>query len=110
ATAAVGKPPARSWTSFAAPLATRPAGARGCATRLASGQVSAPTPTTGRRDLGPRRMDGAIARLATDGRERLCPFYDRAREAGAAAQADDPDARAELWRRSPALTGHADIG
>jgi len=37
-------------------------------------------------------------------------FYDRTREAGAAAQAYDPGARAELWRRSLALTGHADIG
>jgi len=37
-------------------------------------------------------------------------FYDRTREARAVAQAYDPGARAELWRRSLALTGHADIG
>ena len=37
-------------------------------------------------------------------------FYDRTREAGAAAQAYDPGARAELWRRSLELTGHPDIG
>jgi len=36
--------------------------------------------------------------------------HDHTREARAAAQAYDPGARAELWRRSLALTGHADIG
>jgi NAD(P)-dependent dehydrogenase (short-subunit alcohol dehydrogenase family) len=37
-------------------------------------------------------------------------FYDRTREARAAAQAYDASARAELWRRSLELTGHSDIG
>jgi NAD(P)-dependent dehydrogenase (short-subunit alcohol dehydrogenase family) len=37
-------------------------------------------------------------------------FYDRTREARAAAQAYDPGARAELWSRSLELTGHSDIG
>jgi hypothetical protein len=36
--------------------------------------------------------------------------YDRTREARAAAQAYDPAARAEVWRRSLELTGHSDIG
>jgi len=37
-------------------------------------------------------------------------FYDRTREARAAAQAYDAAARAELWRRSLELTGHPGIG
>ena len=37
-------------------------------------------------------------------------FYDRTREARAAAQAYDASARAELWRRSLELTGHPDVG
>ena len=37
-------------------------------------------------------------------------FYDRTHEARAAAQAYDPTARAELWRRSLELTGHPGIG
>lgn len=37
-------------------------------------------------------------------------FYDRTREARAAAQAYDASARAELWRRSLELTGHPGIG
>ena len=36
-------------------------------------------------------------------------FYDRTREARAAAQAYDAGARAELWRRSLELTGHPDV-
>jgi hypothetical protein len=36
-------------------------------------------------------------------------FFDRTREARAQAQAYDPAARAELWRRSLDLVGHADI-
>jgi hypothetical protein len=36
-------------------------------------------------------------------------FFDRTREARANAQAYDPPARAELWRRSLELVGHADI-
>jgi hypothetical protein len=37
-------------------------------------------------------------------------FYDRTQEARAAAQAYDPAARAELWRRSLELTGHPGRG
>ena len=37
-------------------------------------------------------------------------FYDRTHEARAAAQAYDPAARAELWRRSLELTGHPGPG
>jgi len=37
-------------------------------------------------------------------------FYDRTREARAAAQAYDPSARAELWRRSLELTAHPGTG
>ncbi|HEY2947523.1 MAG TPA: SDR family NAD(P)-dependent oxidoreductase [Micromonosporaceae bacterium] len=37
-------------------------------------------------------------------------FFDRTREARANAQAYDADARAELWRRSLRLVGHADLG
>jgi NAD(P)-dependent dehydrogenase (short-subunit alcohol dehydrogenase family) len=37
-------------------------------------------------------------------------FYDRTREARAAAQAYDPSARAELWRRSLELTGDPGTG
>ena len=37
-------------------------------------------------------------------------FYDRTREARAAAQAYDASARAELWRRSLELTGHPGAG
>jgi NAD(P)-dependent dehydrogenase (short-subunit alcohol dehydrogenase family) len=36
-------------------------------------------------------------------------FWDRTREARADPQAYDPDARAELWRRSLELVNHADI-
>jgi hypothetical protein len=36
-------------------------------------------------------------------------FYDRTREDRAAAQAYDPGAQAELWRRSLELTGQSDI-
>jgi NAD(P)-dependent dehydrogenase (short-subunit alcohol dehydrogenase family) len=37
-------------------------------------------------------------------------FFDRTQEARANAQAYDPAARAELWRRSLDLVGHPDIG
>ena len=52
-----------------------------------------------------RRLVSDPALAAATGR-----FYDRTREARAAAQAYDPAARAELWRRSLELTSHPGTG
>ena len=51
-----------------------------------------------------------VRKLALDVQNATGRFYDRTREARAAAQAYDAGARAELWRRSLELTGHPDIG
>ncbi len=50
-----------------------------------------------------RRLVGGQSLSGVTGR-----FFDRTREARANAQAYDPDARAELWRRSLKLVDHPD--